>query len=50
MRTADEINAEIDGLNRRLKKRDGKPGFAANVEAIKARIAECQAELADGGN
>ena len=50
MRTAEEIQAEIDDLQRKLKKREGKPGFAANAEAIKARIAECETELADGGD
>ena len=45
MRSAEEIRAEIDDLNRRLAKREGKPGFKANVEAIRARIAEIQAEL-----
>jgi hypothetical protein len=50
MRTADEIQAEIDDLLRKLRKREGRPGFAANVEAIKARIAECRTELTDAGN
>jgi hypothetical protein len=44
MRTADEIQAEIDDLQRKLKKREGRPGFATNVAAIKTRIAECEAE------
>lgn len=48
MRTAEEIQAEIDELDRKLKKREGKPGFTANVEAIKARRAECVSELGDG--
>jgi hypothetical protein len=48
MRTAEEIQAEIDDLSRKLKKREGKPGFAMNVEAIKARLAECQAEANAG--
>lgn len=47
MRDADEIQVEIDDLTRKLKKREGRPGFATNVEAIKARIAECQSELAN---
>jgi hypothetical protein len=50
MRAADEIQTEIDTLERKLKKREGKPGFAANSEAIKARLEECRAELADVGN
>jgi len=48
MRPREEIEAEIDDLQRKLKKRDGKPGFAANVEAIKGRLNECRAELGDG--
>lgn len=50
MRTPDEIQTEIDDLERRLKKREGRVGFAANVEAIKARLDECRAELADVRN
>lgn len=50
MRTKEEIQGEIDDLNRRLKKRDGKVGFAANVAAIRDRIAECQSELANAGS
>lgn len=45
MRNPDEIQAEIDDLSRKLKKREGKPGFAANTEAIKARLEECRSEL-----
>jgi hypothetical protein len=45
MRAPEEIQAEIDDLERKLKKREGKPGFATNSEAIKARLAECRAEL-----
>jgi hypothetical protein len=45
MRTAAEIQSEIDELSRKLKKREGRPGFAANTEAIKARLEECRAEL-----
>lgn len=48
MRTAEEIRTEIDDLNRKLRKREGKPGFASNVEEIKARLAECRAELGSG--
>lgn len=47
MRSAEEIQAEIDDLSRKLRKREGKPGFAANVEAIKARLEECRAELGE---
>jgi hypothetical protein len=45
-----EIQSEIDELSRKLKKREGCPGFAANVEAIKARLEECRVELADVGD
>jgi hypothetical protein len=44
MRTQEQIDGEVADLERKLKKREGKPGFAQNVEAIKARIAECRAE------
>jgi hypothetical protein len=47
MRTPEEIQTEIEDLERKLKKREGKPGFAANAEAIKSRLAECRAELPD---
>jgi hypothetical protein len=47
MRTKAEIQAEIDDLTRKLNKREGRPGFAANAEAIKARLGECRSELAD---
>lgn len=50
MRAADEIQTEIDEIERKLRKREGKPGFATNVEALKARREECRAELADVGN
>lgn len=48
MRPREEIEIEITDLERKLKKREGRPGFATNAEAIKARIVECQAELGDG--
>lgn len=46
MRTQEEIDAEIADLERKLKKREGRPGFAANVEEISARITECRDEEA----
>lgn len=33
---------ELELLKAKLKAREGKPGFSANVEAIKARIAELE--------
>jgi hypothetical protein len=48
MRAPEDIQTEIDDLERKLKKREGKPGFATNSEEIKARIAECRAEMPDG--
>lgn len=33
----------IDALKAKLKAREGKPGFAANVEALKAEIARQEA-------
>lgn len=44
-RPADDIQAEIAELERWRKKRFGKPGLAANVAEIDARLAECRAEL-----
>lgn len=35
---------EIKTLKAKLRARDGKPGFKDNVAAIKARIAEMEAE------
>jgi hypothetical protein len=46
-RDPETIKAEIADLERILKKRTGKPGYAANVEAVKARLAECRTELGD---
>lgn len=37
---------ELVILRRKLAAREGKPGYAANVEAIKARIAELEAQNA----
>lgn len=34
---------ELEALKAKLQAREGKPGFAANVEALKARIAELEA-------
>lgn len=34
--------ARIEALQAKLKAREGKPGMAANVEAIKAQIAELE--------
>jgi hypothetical protein len=34
---------EREALKAKLRAREGKPGFAANVEALKARIAELEA-------
>lgn len=33
---------ELAALKAKLRAREGKPGFKANVEAIKARIAELE--------
>lgn len=35
---------ELAALKAKLKAREGKPGFAANVAEIKARIAQLEAE------
>ena len=45
MRSPDEIKAEIAELERWRKKRENKPGFAANVAEIDARLTECRAEF-----
>jgi hypothetical protein len=47
MRPPEEIRAEIAELERKLKKRESRPGFTANIEAINARLAEIRAELGD---
>ena len=36
---------ELEDLRRKLPARDGVGGYERNVEAIKARIAELEAEL-----
>lgn len=43
-----EIEAEIARLKQWRKARYGKPGLAANVSALDERLAECEAELANG--
>lgn len=40
------LEAEQTDLSRKVRKREDRPGFAANVEEIKARIAEIDALLA----
>jgi hypothetical protein len=42
------LEAERADLTRKLGKRDGEHGFAANCAAIRARLAEIDAELARG--
>jgi hypothetical protein len=34
---------ELESLRRKLDKRQDEPGYSANVDAIKARIAELEA-------
>lgn len=34
---------ELSGIKAKLKMREGKPGFAANVEALKAEIERLEA-------
>lgn len=41
--TEQAIKDEIARATALLKKREGKPGYTANVASIKARIAELQA-------
>lgn len=41
--TPDEIAAELDRLNGLIVAREHRDGYKANVEAIKARIAELEA-------
>ena len=43
--TPDELRAERETLARKLTKRKDQAGFAANAEAIEARIAEIDALL-----
>lgn len=35
-------SAELAALKAKLRAREGKPGFAENVEQLKARIAELE--------
>ncbi len=35
---------ELEELREKLKAREGKPGMAENVKALKARIAELEAQ------
>jgi hypothetical protein len=35
---------DLETLKRKLSAREGKPGFKANVEELKKRIAELEAE------
>jgi hypothetical protein len=39
---------ELESLRRKLDKRQDEPGYSANVEAIKARIAELEAAEFNG--
>ena len=38
----DEQRAEVAALKAKLKAREGQPGWAKNIEAIRARIAELE--------
>jgi hypothetical protein len=42
-----EIRAALAELRRKLAKREDQPGFAANAAALKARIAQLEAMLAE---
>jgi len=44
--TRDELQQQKTDLQRKLDARKNTPGYAANVEALKAKIAELDAELA----
>jgi hypothetical protein len=39
---------EIAALEAKLKAREGRPGFRANVEEIRAKIERLKQEAADG--
>lgn len=41
--TARQLALERESLERRLAAREGQPGYASNVAAIKARLAEIRA-------
>lgn len=43
--TREEIQGQIDDLERRAKARRGKPGFGENVREIEAIIAELRGQL-----
>jgi hypothetical protein len=38
----DEQKAELDSLKAKLRAREGRPGWAANCEEIRKRIAEIE--------
>lgn len=42
--TADPAQDELSVLKRKLKAREGHPGFKANCEELRARIAELEAQ------
>jgi hypothetical protein len=46
--TTTDPRQELEDLRRILAKREGVAGFSANVAAIKARIAELEAEQPEG--
>lgn len=39
--------ARLEALRAKLKARDGKPGYGANVEAIRKEIARLEADQAE---
>lgn len=45
--TQEEIAAELSRCKKLLKIREGRAGYTANVEAIKARMTELQAMTPD---
>lgn len=45
-----QLQLRKDQLDAMLRKRRGKPGFAANTIAIEAEIAKVDEEIANGSN
>lgn len=43
--TRDQTSTRLTDLRRKLKARESTPGYAANVEALRAEIARLEEEL-----
>lgn len=43
------LSDERERLQRLIARRNGVPGYKANVDALKRRLAEVEAKIANGG-